>query len=343
MIYTNLGNSGLRVSQMCLGTMSFGTEWGWGIDEYMSRRVFDAYIDAGGNFIDSANRYTEGSSESFLGAFMQGKRQELVMATKYSLTTAKKGVNDGGNHRKNMVQSIEGSLKRLKTDYIDLFYLHAWDFTTPVDEVLRGLDDLVRAGKVLYLGISDTPSWIVSQANTIAQFRGYLPFEALQIEYSLIQRTPERDLEPMVNAFGMSILDWAPLAGGALTGKYLTGEGSKRVPEHSSRRNERSVAITREVMAVADELNAKPSQVALAWIMARPAHHIPLVGASKPEQMMESIAATDISLSTEQIERLNTVSQIELGFPHDFLQQELVRDLVFGGQTAQFKAHPRYR
>ena len=221
MKYKLLGRSGLRVSELCLGTMTFGDKWGWGGSAIESRKMFDAFVAAGGNFIDTANRYTEGESEELVGEFIAPIRDKIVLATKYSLFSKQNShLNDGGNHRKNMMQSIEGSLRRLKTDYIDVFYLHAWDFTTPEDEILRGLDDLVRSGKVLYIAISDTPAWIVSRLNTMAELRGWSRFIGLQVEYSLIQRTPERDLIPMAAAMGLGVTAWGALAGGALTGKY---------------------------------------------------------------------------------------------------------------------------
>ncbi len=221
MQYKLMGHTGLRVSELSLGTMTFGEEWGWGADKATSQAIFDAYANAGGNFIDTANRYTEGTSEKFLGEFVASDRDHFVLATKYTLFDRTGDPSFSGNHRKNMVRSIEASLKRLQTDHIDLFYLHAWDFTTPVEEVLRGIDDLVRSGKVLYAGISDTPAWVVSQMNTIADMRGWTRFNAYQLEYSLIQQTVEREMMPAAKGMDMAVTAWAALAGGALTGKYL--------------------------------------------------------------------------------------------------------------------------
>ena len=344
MKYKLLGRSGLRVSEICLGTMTFGEEWGWGANAEESKAQYHAFLDAGGNFIDTANRYTEGSSEELLGTFMQGMRHKVVMATKYSLRTALDGVNDGGNHRKNMVESLESSLRRLKTDYVDVLYLHAWDFTTPVDEVMRGLDDLVRAGKVLYIAISDTPAWVVSRANTMAELRGWSRFIGLQVEYSLIQRTPERDLIPMADALDLGILAWAPLAGGALTGKYLNAKPEEdlgRVKEGSLRRNDRSQAITRVVVEVAKEIGATPAQVALRWVMQKGAVSIPIVGARSAAQLTDSLKAKDIVLPAEAMVKLDAVSAIEPGFPHDFLATDNVRNLVTGGQWANVEFRPR--
>src|SRR5215475_1402152 len=225
MKYRLLGNSGLRVSEAALGTMTFGEAWGWGSAKDEARRVYDAFREAGGNFIDTANLYTNGASESFLGEFMEGHRQSVVLATKYTNAPPGTDPNAAGNQRKNMTQAVEASLKRLRTDYIDLYWVHIWDQLTPVEEVMRGLDDLVRAGKALYVGISDAPAWWIAQANTLAHLRGWSPFIALQIEYSLIERTVERELIPMAKALNVGVTAWSPLAGGVLTGKYH-GQGA---------------------------------------------------------------------------------------------------------------------
>src|ERR1044071_3128776 len=227
MRYRLLGNSGLRVSEAALGTMTFGEEWGWGSAKDEARKVYDAFREAGGNFIDTANLYTNGASESFLGEFMQGHRESMVLATKYSNAAPGTDPNAAGNQRKNMVQAVESSLKRLHTDYIDLYWVHIWDQLTPVEEVMRGLDDLVRAGKALYVGISDAPAWGIAQANTLAHLRGWSRFAGLQIEYSLIQRTVERELVPMAKALDLGVTAWSPLSSGILTGKYH-GQGSKK-------------------------------------------------------------------------------------------------------------------
>src|SRR5215471_18509336 len=223
--YRLLGHSGLRVSEACLGTMTFGEDWGWGSSKDESRNVYDAYRATGGNFIDTANVYTNGSSETFLGEFMQGHRESMVLATKFANAMQGTDANAAGNHRKSMMQAVEASLKRLKTDYIDVYWMHIWDRLTPVEEVMRGLDDLVRAGKVLYLGISDAPAWWIAGANTLAQLRGWTAFVGLQIEYSLIERTVERELIPMARAFDVGVVAWSPLASGLLSGKYHGGAG----------------------------------------------------------------------------------------------------------------------
>ena len=225
MRYRLLGHSGLRVSELCLGTMTFGDDWGWGASPRESRRIFEAYTAAGGNFIDTADLYTNGTSEKLIGELVAGDRERLVLATKYTNSAPGTDPNAAGNHRKNMVQSLEASLKRLKVDYIDIYWLHAWDFTTPVEEIMRAFDDLIRAGKILYIGVSDTPAWIVSRANTMAALRGWSRFIALQVEYSLVERTSERELIPMARALGMDITAWSPLASGLLTGKYTRSAG----------------------------------------------------------------------------------------------------------------------
>jgi aryl-alcohol dehydrogenase-like predicted oxidoreductase len=218
--YQLLGKSGLRVSELCLGAMTFGEEWGWGASKEECHKIFNAYVDAGGNFIDTANKYTEGTSEKYIGEFISSDRDRFVLATKYTSNTRRGDPNAGGNHRKNMIQSLEASLKRVNTDYIDLYWVHAWDALTPIEEMMRALDDMVRSGKILYIGISDAPAWIVSQVNTLANLKGWTEFTGLQIEYSLIERTPERELLPMADALNIGVTAWSPLGGGFLTGKY---------------------------------------------------------------------------------------------------------------------------
>jgi aryl-alcohol dehydrogenase-like predicted oxidoreductase len=330
MKYKLLGRSGLKVFELCLGTMGFGTENGWGADKATSREIFDAYVDAGGNFLDTANFYTKGTSEVFLGEFIAPARDKYVVATKYSLYENMASVNASGNSRKNMMATVEASLKRMKTDYIDLLYLHIWDNLTPVDEILRGMDDLISQGKVQYLGISDTPAWVVSKANTLAELRGWSQFIGLQVEYSLVQRTVERELIPMAEHYNMTVLPWAPLAGGALSGKYLRGERG-RIKETSNRLNERSINIAREVVAIADELGVEASHVALKWLMQQKVSCIPIVGATKPAQVLENLKCADLTLSPEHMERLGKVSAYELGWPAAFFEEDAVKKNVYGG------------
>jgi aryl-alcohol dehydrogenase-like predicted oxidoreductase len=331
MNYKLLGRSGLKVSELCLGTMGFGTEGGWGADAQTSFEIMDAFAEAGGNFLDTANVYKLGTSEKVIGDYLTNHdRDQFVLATKYTLKDNGTNVNASGNNRKNMMRSVEQSLKRLQTDFIDVLYLHIWDNITPIDEVLRGLDDLVRQGKVNYAAISDTPAWVVAKGNTLAELMGWSQFIALQVEYSLIQRTPERELIPMAKHFGMTVTPWAPLAGGALTGKYLRGENG-RVKAESNRRNQNSERITREVMAIADELEAQPAHVALAWMMQQDFSCIPIVGATKIEQLNQNIKAAGLKLDTAQMSRLDEVSKISLGFPGDFFNEGNVKVNSFGG------------
>ena len=338
MNYKLLGKSGLRVSEIALGTMTFGTEWGWGADYETSKAIFDAYANADGNFIDTANRYTEGTSEKMLGDFINTDRDHFVLATKYSLFDRKGDPNFAGNHRKNMVRSVNESLKRLKTDFIDLLWVHAWDCTTPVDEMMRGLDDLVSSGKVQYIGISDTPAWVVAQANTMADLRGWSRFVGLQVEYSLIQRTAERDLLPMARSLDLAVTPWAPLAGGALSGKYLKGEKG-RVPDNSLRINERSQKIAQAVVNVADEMGVTPAQVALNWCSQKNQVVIPIVGARSLTQIEDSLGCINFKLSNEQIVKLDEVSKFDLGFPHDFLASDNVKNILSGETWGKVENH----
>jgi len=331
MKYKLLGRSGLKVSELCLGTMGFGTEAGWGADKATSFAILETFANAGGNFLDTANTYKMGTSEKILGEFIHPRdRDYFVIATKYSLKDNTSNPNASGNNRKNMLRSVEQSLKRLQTDFIDVLYLHIWDDLTPIDEVLRGIDDLIRQGKVNYAAISDTPAWIVSKGNTLAELMGWSQFIALQVEYSLLQRTPERDLIPMARHFGMTVTPWAPLAGGALTGKYLRGRQGRIKPE-SNRRDENSMRITREVMAVAERLGVEPTQVALQWTRQQGFECIPIAGATSTEQLQENLRTIDLLLSAEDIAQLNEASAIDLGFPGKFFGEEAVRQNNFGG------------
>ncbi len=332
MNYKLLGKSGLKVSELCLGTMGFGEDWKWGADYDTSKKIFDTFSDNGGNFIDTANLYTNGTSEKYLANFLASQRDHYVLATKYTLsdTRSNVNVNGAGNNRKNMMRSVEQSLKRLNTDFIDLFYLHAWDSLTPIDEVMRGLDDLVTQGKVNYIALSDTPAWVVASAQTMSELMGWNKLVALQVEYSLMQRTPERDLIPMAKHFGLSITPWAPLAGGALTGKYLKGEKG-RLPETSQRLNERNTAIVNTVIDIANEIGTKPSSVALKWVIQKNFSCIPIVGATKVSQIEENLECLSINLTDKHIDLLNKISVIELGFPHDFLLAEGTREVIYGG------------
>ena len=354
MRYRLLGNSGLRVSEASLGTMTFGEEWGWGTAKDESRKVYDAYREAGGNFIDTANLYTNGASESFLGEFMEGHRQSIVLATKYSNAAPGTDPNAAGNQRKNMVQAVEASLKRLRTDYIDLYWVHIWDQLTPVEEVMRGLDDLVRAGKVLYVGISDAPAWWIAQANTLASLRGWSPFIAMQIEYSLVERTVERELIPVAKALNVGVTAWSPLAGGVLTGKYH-GSSDQRGEQKGEQKGEqgrmnsemmkgflpekqRAERVVAAVKTVADQVDRSLAQVALAWLRTRPVPVIPIIGARKLSQLQDNLASFDLMLSSDQVKRLDEASSIELGFPYEMYKKELPRTFMYGGMGDQILA-----
>lgn len=346
MQYRLLGNSGLRVSEAALGAMTFGEDWGFGAAKDEARKVYDAFREAGGNFIDTANMYTNGTSETFLGEFMQGHRQSVVMATKYTNAAPGTDPNAAGNQRKNMVQAVEASLKRLQTDYIDLYWVHAWDQITPVEEVMRGLDDLVRQGKVLYVGISDAPAWWVAQANTLAQLRGWSPFIGLQIEYSLIERTVERELIPMAEALNVGVTAWSPLSSGVLTGKYHGSSDQKGEPGRMSGEmmknfmpeQQRTDRVVRAVKTVSDETGHSMAQVALAWLRYRPVPVIPIIGARKLSQLQDNLASFDLTLSADQLKTLDEASRIELGFPYDFYAKELPRTFIYGGMRDRILA-----
>jgi aryl-alcohol dehydrogenase-like predicted oxidoreductase len=331
MKYKLLGRSGLKVSELCLGTMGFGTENGWGADQATSFAIMDEFVNSGGNFFDTANIYKLGTSEKIIGDYMSHHdRDFFVLATKYTLKDNLTNPNASGNNRKNMMRSIEESLKRLKTDFIDVLYLHIWDDITPIDEVLRGLDDLIRQGKVNYAAISDTPAWVVAKGNTLAELMGWSQLIALQIEYSLLQRTPERELIPMAKHFGMTVTPWAPLGGGALTGKYLRGEQG-RIKAESNRRSERAEAITKVVVAIAEELGVSPGNVALQWTRQQGFSCIPIVGATKLEQLQDNLKTVDVVLTDEHLKKLEEASAIPLGFPGDFFKEEGVKLNSFGG------------
>lgn len=340
--YRLLGRSGLRVSPLCLGTMTFGTDWGWGADEATSRAIFDAYASRGGNFIDTANFYTKGTSERLVGRFIAAERDRFVVATKYTLNMASGDPNAGGNHRKCMVRAAEASLRRLATDYIDLYWLHVWDDTTPVDEIMRGLDDLVAAGKILYVAVSDTPAWRIAQANTLAELRGWSRFVALQVEYNLALRDAERDLIPMSMELGLGVLPWSPLASGLLSGKYSREalEAQRREEKAADVTGSRPITLTEKrieiaeaVKAVAGDVGRTPAQVALAWLLTRQGVTSPILGARTVAQIEDNLGALDVSLDTDALRRLDEASAITLGFPHDFIKSDMVRGIVTGGTT----------
>lgn len=325
MKYRLLGNSGLRVSELALGAMTFGTE-DWGADQAESRRVYDGFREAGGNFIDTANVYSAGRSESFLGEFIADERERIVLATKYTGITRGRDVNASGNSRKNMMDAVHASLTRLRTDYIDLYWVHVRDFMTPIEEVMRGLDDLVRQGKVLYVGISDTPAWEVARANTLAALRGWTPFIGLQVRYSLLDRAVERELLPMAKELDLAVTPWDTLGSGILTGKYNAGKDGRLASAkgRASLRGlvtDRDLTIAAEVMKVAEKIGRTPAQVALAWVRQGEGVVIPLVGAKTREQLDDNLGCLEFELDPSDKTALDEASRIELGFPHDFLAQ----------------------
>lgn len=330
--YRLLGRSGLRVSPLSLGTMTFGVGGAWGSSDEDAAKMVDLYVERGGNFIDTANFYSNGRSEEILGRLIEGRRDRLVISTKYSLTMRPGDPNASGNHRKNMVRAVEDSLKRLATDYIDLLYLHMWDYRTPVEEILRAFDDLARAGKIVHAGLSDTPAWQASRMQAIAELRGWIPLIALQIPYNLTERTVERELMPMALEMGMGVLPWSPLAGGVLSGKYSRGDlgssasvepgkGSRKdINLATGRLSPRNLEIAGVVSDIAGEIGVTSAQVALAWTLLNPAVASPLIGARTLGQLEDNLAALGVTFSEEQVARLDAASKIELGFPHDLLK-----------------------
>lgn len=339
--YRLLGNSGLRVSPLCFGTMTFGQDWGWGTDLEESRRMLDVYAARGGNFLDTANVYTNGSSERFLGELLPGRRDRFVLSTKYSLATDPTNPNTGGNHRRSLIQAVDDSLQRLKTDHIDLYWLHAWDYRTPIEAVMRALDDLVRQGKILYIGLSDTPSWVVAEGQAIAKLRGWTPISAIQVHYNLVERTSEADMLPMAWHHRITPMPWSPLAGGILSGKYShadlqdsgsekDGSGRKGVTQAIGQLNERSLAIAEKVKHIAAEIGRSPSQVALNWLLQQPSRPLPIIGARKLSQLEDNLGALDFTLSPSQIEQLNHVSTFPLPFPHNFIALDMYHGVVDG-------------
>ena len=320
MEYRLLGKSGLRVSELALGAMTFGSQ-DFGVEKDESRKVYDAFREAGGNFIDTANGYAGGRSEEFLGEFIADDRDRVVLATKFTIPMRGRDANAATNNRKNMMESVESSLRRLRTDFIDLYWVHAWDALTPTEELMRGLDDLVRAGKVRYLGISDTPAWVVSRANTLAELRGWTPFVGLQIPFSLLERTVERELLPMAKALGLTVTPWGAVGSGVLTGKYNRDPKSSGRAAAAGRVTERGIEIAGVVVEIADAIGRTPAQVALNWVRQADAEIVPLVGARVVEQLRDNLGCLEFTLDDAQMRRLNDVSRIELGFPRDFLEQ----------------------
>lgn len=332
MRYRLFGKTGLRVAELCLGTMTFGEEVVWGASKETSRQIFDAYAAAGGNFIDTAINYTSGTSERYVGEFIAAERDRFVVATKYTMHPPTGDPNVAGNHRKNMVRALETSLQRLGTDYLDIYWVHAWDGLTPVAEMMRALDDLVRAGKVLYIGISNAPAWVIAHANTLATAHGWTPFSGIQVSYSLIERTAERELLPMARAFDIAVTAWASLGSGLLSGKYngsATSEPRRLDTSTAAPVDERTLGIAAVVTSVAQAIGCSPAQVALAWVRQQGA--IPLLGARTLAQFEENLASQAVTLDADHLRQLADASRFEPGYPHDFLARDNVRTSVTAG------------
>lgn len=320
--YTTLGRTGLKVSRLALGTMTFG----WGADKTTAKALFDRYRDAGGNFVDTADLYAGGTSEEWLGECMRESksRTDLVVSTKFSFAAKRGNPNAGGNGRKNILRALEGSLKRLQTDYVDLYFVHVWDGVTPVEEVMATLNALVESGKVLHIGLSDVPAWYAARAQTLAELRGYEPIAALQLEYSLVSRNLEREHLGLAQTTGISLMPWSPLGSGFLSGKYrrvdgkMMGQGrvidtkdsGNPVLEKFAKR-EKNWEVLEALFKVAQELGRSPAEVALAWVVARPQVASTLVGATKLEQLDKNLAALEVTLSCEQVQALDQASALE--------------------------------
>jgi aryl-alcohol dehydrogenase-like predicted oxidoreductase len=341
--YYTLGRSGLRVSRLALGTMTFGTEWGWGAAEDEARQLFNTYVDAGGNFIDTADLYTNGTSETWLGKFVAERnlRDRIVLTTKFTYNVEPGNPNAGGNNRKNILRAVEGSLQRLGTDYIDLYLLHTWDTITPVEEVMRTLDDLVRSGKVRYVGLSDVPAWYAARAQTLAEWRGYEPISTLQLEYSLLERNLEREFVALGAELGMGIMAWSPLASGLLSGKYRpsesgnVGQGRLSVMQGSNnpafqKMSDRNWRIVAALEKVAQALNRSMAQVAVNWTVNRPGIASVIIGATKLSQLEDNLQALSFDIPADLLQSLEQSSVLDTQFPYSFFGPE-IQGMIHGG------------
>lgn len=336
MEYYALGRTGLKVTRLSLGTMTFGEDWGWGANESASREVFDLYLEAGGNFIDTADLYVNGKSEELLGKFIRetGTRDRLVVSTKFGFNAEMGNPNAGGNGRKNILRAVERSLKRLGTDYLDLYFLHSWDRITPSEEVMRTIDDLISSGKVLHFGLSNVPAWYASRCQTMAENFGYEKISTLQMEYNLVERNIEFEFLPMGKELGMGVMVWSPLAGGFLSGKYVLsdgkvkGEGRLKTMAGSGnpafeKFNQKNFKILEELQKVSKEMDRPMAQVALNWVLNRPGVASVLVGARKPEQLRENLGALEFSIPDELQTRLDAMSRPERPYPYLFFGEEM--------------------
>lgn len=334
MRYRLLGRSGLRVSEVALGTMTFGDDWGWGADTATSRAMFERFAEAGGNFVDTACNYTDGSSERIVGECIKDDRDRFVVASKYTLTTDRSDPNAGGNHRKNLERTVRDSLGRLGTDHLDVLYLHMWDGTTAVYDVMRGMDDLVRRGIVQHVAFSDTPAWVVAQAVAIAEHHGWSVPVAVQAPYAVLDRALERDVMPMADASGLSVVVWGILESGLLTGKHLAGdtEGTR-----VSTIGERARGWVERFVSIADRLGITPTQLAVAWVRRAPfaGGPIAILGARTVAQLDDQLAAVDVDLDDDTYAEVAAIRDFSLDFPRGFLESDNVHDLIFGDTHAQ--------
>ena len=343
--YVSLGRSGLRVSPFCLGAMTFGEDWGWGSTVEDSTRILDRYIDLGGNFIDTANGYTKGHSEKIIGDHVgrhPARRDRLVIATKFFTNMYRGDPNAGGASRKSLVAACEQSLRRLQTDYIDLYWMHCWDRFTPIEETIRALDDLVSAGKVRYLGFSDTPAWKVTQAHVTAQLNNWTPLVALQLEYSLLERTIEGELIPAALELGLGVTPWSPLRSGVLTGKYTRESAATATPGRgffvTRAFNDEAFRVVDVLKAVAAEAGTTPARAALAWVQQRPGISSTIIGARTIDQLEDNLGALETKLTPGQISKLDEASQPKLNFPHEFIRN--IGGFGYNGSTINGVAAP---
>ncbi len=333
MRYKVLGGSGLRVSELCLGTMPFGEEFGIGVPATEARRVYDEFRAAGGNFIDTANIYNRGSSELILSDFIREDRDQLVLASKFALSTNPADVNAGGSHRKNLVQALEASLRRLRTDYLDVYWVHGWDRHTDLAALMRALDDQVRAGKILHVAFSNAPAWVVAMANTLATERGLTPFCALQLHYNLLERSIETDFLPLAAALNVAITAWSPLAGGLLTGKYTRSGATGRLTGVRGTRTltPRNQELASAFVQIAGRIDCQPAALALAWLMQRGRGDVmPIIGARTVEQLRENLACTDLHLNTELLNELDQLAPPAVAYPASLLYGEFFQNMMYG-------------
>lgn len=336
--YVTLGNSGLRVSPFCLGTMTFGDDRGWGSSPTEAHSILASFLDRGGNFIDTANLYTHGHSEKIIGEYFvnhSARRQSTVISTKFFSNLHFSDPNGGGAGRKSIIAQLEHSLRRLRTDYVDIYWLHLWDRFTPIEETMRTLDILVTSGKVRYIGLSDTPAWKVTQAQMIAQFRGWTPLIALQMEYSLLQRTVEGELIPAAKELGLGVTPFAPLKGGLLSGKYTRENVAVKKSDRgafAATPTEKEFVVLDQLKLIADELDTAVPAVALAWVRSRRGVSSTIIGARRMDQLDANLAALGLTLSPDQIAALDALTQPTLNFPTDLLKS-LSLNLAHAGAT----------